>query len=93
MSTKLFVCTQLRHAPNPHSCGNSGSDEIATRLEQAIRQSGLAVEVERTSCMSMCVNGPNVRLLPTGKNWHRVDAKAVDEIVVFLSSNQNQTII
>lgn len=91
MRAKLFVCTQLRHAPNPHSCGNSGSNEIATRLEQAIRQSGLAIEVERTACMSMCVKGPNIRLFPAGKNWHQVDVKAVDEIVVFLSTNQHQT--
>lgn len=89
MGTKLIVCTQLRHAPNPHSCGNSGSHEIATRLEQAIRQSGLAVKVERTSCMSMCVKGPNVRLLPAGMNWHEVDVKTVEKIIAFLSTNQN----
>lgn len=80
---KLLVCTQLRHTPNPHSCGNSGSPATAARLEEAVRQAGLPVVVERSPCMSMCVNGPNVRLLPAGKTWHRVNEKAIDEIVTY----------
>lgn len=81
---KLLVCTQQRHAPNPHSCGNGGSTAIAKHLEDAIRQAGLEVIVERSACMSMCVNGPNIRLLPVGKTWHRVDPQKIDEIVAFL---------
>jgi len=88
MPMKLFVCTQLRHPPNPHSCGNSGSHTMAMRLEEAMRQAGLSVAVERTSCMSMCINGPNVRLLPAGKTWHRVDDMAVGEIVAFCKQHQ-----
>lgn len=80
---KLLVCTQQRYAPNPHSCG-VGNIELVTMLRQAIRQAGLDVVVEPTSCMSMCANGPNVRLLPEGKNWHHVDLQKTDEIIRFL---------
>ena len=84
---KILVCTQQRHAPNPHSCGNGGGIEIATRLEEAIRQAGLDVVVERSACMSMCVNGPNIRLIPEGKNWHRVDMQKIDGILDFLQGH------
>jgi len=85
---KLLVCTQLRHAPNPHSCGNGGGVEIAARLETALQQAGLDVVVERSTCMSLCVNGPNVRLLPEGKSWQRVDRQKIDEILAFVQGLQ-----
>ena len=85
---KLLVCTQERHAPNPHSCANGGGLSIAIRLEEVIGLAGLEVTVERSSCMSMCVNGPNIRLLPEGKNWHRVDMQKIDEILEFVQGIQ-----
>lgn len=86
---KLLVCTHLRRAPNPHSCGNSGSQTTVVQLQEAIRQARLPVTVEQSACMSMCINGPNVRLLPTGKTWHRVDGEAIGEIVAFLQTITN----
>ncbi len=81
---KLLVCTHKRYAPNPHSCGNSGGLDIAARLEAAIHLAGLNVSVERTACMSKCANGPNVKLLPDGTVWERVDLGTVDEILDIL---------
>jgi len=81
---KLLACTHIRHAPNPHSCGNGGGLEIVTQLADAVRIAGLDVIVEQTACMGMCVNGPTVRLLPDGKNWHRVDMQKIGEILEFV---------
>ena len=86
---KLLVCTQKRHAPNPHSCGNSGSESLADLLENALLAAGMEFTVERSPCMSMCVNGPNIRLLPEGKNWHRVGTREVDEIVAYLQQKNS----
>lgn len=85
---KLLVCTQLRHAPNPHSCGLVGSHVLAERLEREIRNSRLEITVEQSACMGMCQNGPNVRLLPDGKNWHRVGMQDVGSILDFLRNRE-----
>lgn len=81
---KLMVCTLQRHAPNPHSCGNGGGVEIAAQLEREIAESGLLVQVERIACLGMCLKGPNVQLLPEGRNWHAVHLGHVGEIVACL---------
>jgi (2Fe-2S) ferredoxin len=84
MSMKLVVCTMQRYAPNPHSCGNSGGLGIAEALEKEVSGEGLPVQVERIACMSMCQKGPNVQLLPEGKNWHGVGLRDVGEIVAHI---------
>ncbi len=83
---KLIVCTLQRHAPNPHSCGNSGSLQIAGALEQALDTAGLPVTLERVACLGLCLKGPNVRLAPEGKVWHAVKLEDVEQIVAHLKS-------
>lgn len=58
--------------------------EIAALLAEAIQQAGLDIIVEQSACLSMCINGPNIRLLPEGKNWQRVDMQKIDEILAFV---------
>lgn len=81
---KLVVCTMQRYAPNPHSCGNGGGLEIAETLEREVSAMELPVAVERIACLGMCQKGPNVQLLPDGKNWHGVSLGNVGEIVAHL---------
>lgn len=81
---KLIVCTMQRHAPNPHSCGNGGGIEIASKLEQGIAEAGLCVPLERKACLGMCLKGPNVQTLPEGESWHEVGLGDVEEIVAYL---------
>lgn len=47
-------------------------------------EAGLCIPLERVSCLGMCLQGPNVQLLPDGKNWHAVSPGAVEEIVAHL---------
>lgn len=81
---KLNVCVMRRHAPNPHSCGNGGGLEIASKLEQTLAERGLSVPVERIACFGLCLKGPNVRLLPQGRFWHEVKPGDAEEIVAAL---------
>ncbi len=81
---KLSVCTLQRYAPNPHSCGNSGSVEIAKKLEQALAENRLDVALERIGCFGACLKGPNVKLMPAGKNWHGVSIDDVDQIIAYI---------
>jgi (2Fe-2S) ferredoxin len=73
-----------RHAPNPHSCGRVGGLDIAAKLERELAEAGLFVPLERMGCLSKCLTGPNVQLLPEGKNWHEVSIDNVEEIVAYI---------
>jgi (2Fe-2S) ferredoxin len=84
---KLLVCTLRRHAPNPHSCGNGGGSALADRLAAAMHEMALDVAVERVPCMSLCAQGPNVRLLPEGITWNRVDVQRIEEILTFVKNH------
>lgn len=81
---KLIICTMQRQAPNPHSCGNGGGLEVASKLEQEIVAAGLCVSLERKACLGICLKGPNVQLLPEGKFWHGVSIRDMGEIVAYL---------
>jgi len=86
---KLIVCTMQRHAPNPHSCGNGGGLALADKLEREIAEHRLPVVLERKACLGMCLKGPNVQLLPEGRNWHEV--RETGEIVAYLKHLYSKT--
>ena len=88
---KLVICTQQRHAPNPHSCGNEGGIAIANKLEEIARRNGLNISIKRTPCINKCDNGPFIQLQIEGKHWYRVTIKEIDELFRKLhSGNQFQ---
>lgn len=78
---RLEVCTQMRYAPNPLSCANSGSHHILRALEEAVSTNNFSVDVVATKCLLMCEEGPNVRLQPKGIVWNRVSINALNEII------------
>lgn len=80
MSRKLLVCTMHRSGPGA-SCGEKGGAELARLLAEAVRQRGVGVEVEEVKCLVKCQDGPNLRLLPDGASWSRVDVGDIDAIV------------
>lgn len=87
---KLIVCTMQRYAPNPHSCGNGGGLEIATKLEQELAEGGLSIPLERIGCLGACLRGPNVQFLPEGKGWHGVGIDDVEAIVAYITHNASK---
>lgn len=81
MNRKLIVCVQQRYAPNPVCCTNNGSRELLPLLQEAIDQLNVAVELETSGCMGMCLHGPNLKLMPDGRVWNGVKKTEVIEIV------------
>lgn len=78
---RLHVCTQLRYAPNPHSCANSGSETILKVLRDEMLLRPLDVDVVASSCMHMCNEGPNVKLSPFNIKWSHVSVSSIPEII------------
>lgn len=77
----LLVCVQQRYAPNPVCCTNNGSRELLPLLQEMIAEQGVAVALETSGCMGMCLQGPNLKLLPDGRVWNAVQKTDVAEIV------------
>jgi len=85
---ELQVCTQLRSGPNPVSCGNKGSANLISALQQALAQHQMEIPVVPVPCMLLCEHGPNVRLAQAGKRmvmsgdvWHQVDSSSFEKII------------
>ena len=78
---RLHVCTQLRHAPNPLSCANSGSQPILKALQEEMLVSHLDVDVVASKCMLMCDEGPSVKLAPFNIKWNHVSISSIPEII------------
>jgi len=79
--SQLQVCTQMRYAPNPLSCANSGSHLILFALEKAVAANQLEIDVVATRCLLKCDEGPNIKLIPEGMIWNRATLDAVPEII------------
>jgi (2Fe-2S) ferredoxin len=65
--TTLIVCVNRRPAGFKPSCAARGSVELADRLEAAIRERRIAIEVERICCLGHCREGPTMRFAPGGR--------------------------
>lgn len=78
---QLQVCTQMRYAPNPLSCANSGSHAILSALGREVMINQLDINVVATRCMLKCDEGPNIKLIPEGVMWNRASLKTISEII------------
>lgn len=80
MSSRFIVCVNTRVSGKP-ACGDSGSAELAERLEREIARRGLTAEVERAGCLGRCAQGPNMRIAPAGAFFHHVSANDIGAMV------------
>lgn len=85
---KLQVCVMHRGGPSA-SCGAKGSQEILHHLRAEVARLELLCEVESINCLLYCQQGPNVRLLPDGKIWHKVNAQLCAQIVQKLKDDSD----
>ncbi len=63
---KILICTNHRANPSQPSCATSGSETLASRLEQYIATRQLNIQLERGGCLGQCTEGPNLKLVPGG---------------------------
>jgi NADH:ubiquinone oxidoreductase subunit E len=77
----VIVCINNRFTASRPSCAMGGSEKIADQLEAGLRERGLGVQVERVHCLGECANGPNLRLAPGGRFFHKVKLADVPAIL------------
>jgi (2Fe-2S) ferredoxin len=79
----LFVCTHRRAPENPNgSCARRGSEEILTKLKEALvtRAAQARVRVCSASCLDLCASGPSIVVEPEHVTYGNVTLEDVDEI-------------
>jgi (2Fe-2S) ferredoxin len=79
----LFVCINRRPDGHPKgSCAQKGSEEIVTKLKEALARLGAAKEVRAcsASCLDLCETGVSVVVEPDHVAYGRVTLADVDEI-------------
>jgi len=86
----LLVCTQVRHAPNPLCCSNSGSITIMHELQKAVEDNHLNIQVLPSRCMMECEHGPNVKLNPVSRVWNKVTIQMIPEIIEACKKSLNR---
>lgn len=53
-------------------------------LAVVVQAENLDVDIEPINCFVKCEQGPNIKLMPEGKFWHRANQQTLQEIVVYL---------
>lgn len=54
------------------NCCQNGARELKTALERTLKEQGGQIVVEPVGCMDHCKKGPNVRILPVNRVFHRM---------------------
>ena len=79
----LFVCTNRRPDDNPKgSCAQKGSEELVSRLKEAVFQRGAKdkVRVCSSSCLDLCEIGASIVSEPDHVAYGHVTLADVDEL-------------
>lgn len=79
----VVVCINDRLNPTRPSCATRGL-RLADRLEAALAAWEPPVLVERVHCLGECALGPNLRIAPGGRFFHRATPEAIPEILAAL---------
>ena len=79
----IFVCTNKREDSSNPSCGMRKSEEILSKLKQAVRDRNLRefVRVSKTGCLGKCEHGPNIMVYPEGIWYSGVKEEDVPFII------------
>ena len=77
----LTLCVNVRAEEFMPSCGRRGSLEIRERLEVALRDRGIDVDLQTIKCLGLCAKGPNARLAPANSWFHAIGVGDVASLV------------
>jgi (2Fe-2S) ferredoxin len=88
----LFVCTNRRPDGHPKgSCAQKGSEDIVTKLKEALFKRGVAKNVIRacsSSCLDLCETGVTILQEPEHVAYGHVTEADVDVIAAAAASGQ-----
>jgi len=78
----IYICTQKKPEGAP-SCINVGSQEVLTTLNRELAQSGIADEVQVTTCgcLGICGKGPNMVVYPEGVWYTGLTPQRISKII------------
>jgi hypothetical protein len=60
---EIMVCVNERFGDRP-SCAGRGSFRLIEWMVRQAQDEGLPVKITKSVCQSLCVQGPNIRVLP-----------------------------
>ncbi|MDH3354483.1 MAG: (2Fe-2S) ferredoxin domain-containing protein [Chromatiales bacterium] len=89
MDYRLVICNNQRLTNQKKSCGLANAIHIK-QLKKLMLQQQIPIIIEYRKCLGQCEKGPNIRLAPSGKNFHYVSdadiSAIIDEIKWFIDS-------
>ena len=76
----IFICD--KHRENAECCAPEGM-AIKIKIKEAIIEKGLAsqIRVSTSGCLDMCLQGPNVLIMPDNIWFKKVNISDIDKIV------------
>jgi len=80
----VFVCHNVRPAEAPRpSCTRDGKSDLHTRLQQLLKDAGLAgrVRINKSGCLDQCEHGPMVVVYPEAVWYGNVRPEDAEAIV------------
>ncbi|MBF0284653.1 MAG: (2Fe-2S) ferredoxin domain-containing protein [Magnetococcales bacterium] len=86
MNVTLVICVNSRVGDQP-SCGPSGGEALADRLEILLKERNSPALLERILCLGQCWEGPNLRIAPRGPVFHHAKLEQIPEILQALEEH------
>ena len=81
MNRELVVCVNRRLTASTPSCAGRGSEALIEALEAEAKRRGIILNIQRIFCFGLCERGPNVRIKPGGRFFHRVSNADIGRIL------------
>lgn len=68
---EIMVCVNERFGDRP-SCAGRGSVRLFEWMVRQAQDEGLPVKITKSVCQNLCVQGPNIRVLPGPEMFRHV---------------------
>ena len=94
MQTKeLLICVNQRLTGAKPSCAGRNSEALLNAFVVEAQRRGITLNLRRFMCFGMCERGPNIRISPAGRFFHRVTEADVNAIIDDYSAAVTQELL
>ena len=69
---EIMVCVNERFGDRP-SCAGRGSMRMVEFMVRQAQDEGLPIKITKSVCQNLCMQGPNIRVLPGPEMFRRVE--------------------